>query len=224
MILKRYSSIVKIRQTCWRRRFCSNMHITDMQFQSKRSIGVFQFSRLNDTTDKAFDRYCPQNDDRRTTAYSFFPVGEQIPAVIRHSMKADSVDAVNHGAPDIKAITETSLMWFSRRAVVSPLISATACIDFCSVPPEWKMASCNQSIYYSAEFLLENYCYDNLSYRMEFFKSLSRNLKTKLKVESTLKCGSTLYNIVTLKVIQLKKLSLTEKLVFNLTEKYWLMK
>jgi len=53
-----------------------------------------------------------------------FPPGERIPAVIRHSVKADSVDAVNHGAPDIKAITETSLMWFSRRAVVSPLVSA----------------------------------------------------------------------------------------------------
>jgi len=39
-----------------------------------------------------------------------FPAGEGIPAVIRHGMKADSVDAVNHGAPDIKAITETSLM------------------------------------------------------------------------------------------------------------------
>lgn len=72
-----------------------------------------------------------------------FPPGERrIPVVIRHSVKADSVDAVNHGAPDIKAITETSLMWFSRRAVVSPLISATACIDFCSVLREWKMASC----------------------------------------------------------------------------------
>lgn len=76
-----------------------------------------------------------------------FPPGERIPAVIRHSLKADFVDAVNHGAPDIKAITETSLMWFSRRAVVSPLTSATACIDFCSVPRVWKMASCDWSIY-----------------------------------------------------------------------------
>lgn len=39
-----------------------------------------------------------------------FPTGRAHPAVIRHGVKADSVDAVNHGAPDIKAITETSLM------------------------------------------------------------------------------------------------------------------
>lgn len=109
-----------------------------------------------------------------------FPPGERIPAVIRHSLKADFVDAVNHGAPDIKAITETSLMWFSRRAVVSPLVSATACIDFCSVPREWKMASrAGQSIYRLAEFLLENHCHDN-SYIAEFFKSLLRDLKLKL--------------------------------------------
>jgi hypothetical protein len=39
-----------------------------------------------------------------------FSPAEWIPAVIRHGVKADSVDAVSHGTTDIKAITETSLM------------------------------------------------------------------------------------------------------------------
>lgn len=115
-----------------------------------------------------------------------FPPGERIPVVIRHSMKADSVDAVNHGAPDIKAITETSLMWFSRRAVVSPLISATACIDFCLVPREWKMASCDRSISRPAEFLLQNHCYDNADYGTEFVKSPSCDLKIELTKSTTM--------------------------------------
>lgn len=111
-------------------------------------------SVINDTTDKAFDRYYVHRMTRSRS--QIFPPGERIPAVIRHGMKADSVDAVNHGAPDIKAITETSLMWFSWRAVVSPRVSATACIDFCSVPPEWKMAPCDRSIYRLAELPLQN--------------------------------------------------------------------
>lgn len=160
--------------------------ISPMQFhRSLRSIGVFQFSRLNDTTDKAFDRYCPR-EWRSHYRLQIFPPGERIPAVIRHSVKADSVDAVNHGAPDIKAITETSLMWFSQRAVVSPLISATACIDFCLVPREWKMASCDRSIFRPAEFLLQNHCYDNADYGTEFVKSLSRDLKIELTKSTTM--------------------------------------
>lgn len=58
--------------------------------------------------------YCPRNVTTvaaaRATAYRFFLRENRIPAVIRHGVKADSVDAVNHGASDIKAITETSLM------------------------------------------------------------------------------------------------------------------
>jgi len=124
-----------------------------------------------------------------------FPPGERIPAVIRHSVKADSVDAVNHGAPDIKAITETSLMWFSWRAVVSPLVSATACIDFCSVPPEWKMASCDRSIYRPAEFLLQDHCYNSTVIEQKSLCDLKIKLIKSITIDphNTIRCKNGKY-------------------------------